>query len=89
MAKKIFAATGYSGEERRVEAALHGIDLIAIKRSKLKGFHLQAKRWIVERTFAWFGKCRRLSKDYEALPNTSQAFLHLAMIRLIVRRRAQ
>jgi putative transposase len=72
-----------------VEAALQGIDLTVIKRSKLKGFHLQAKRWIVERTFAWLGKCRRLSKDYEALPHTSQAFLYLAMIGLMVRRMAQ
>nr|WP_042241669.1 IS5/IS1182 family transposase [Neochlamydia sp. S13] len=87
--KKMFADTGYSGEEMRSEAALHGIDLTIIKRSKQKGFHLQAKRWIVERTFAWFGKCRRLSKDYETLTNTSQAFLYLAMIRLMVRRIAQ
>ncbi|WP_278248309.1 hypothetical protein [Neochlamydia sp. AcF84] len=44
MAKKMFADTGYSREEMKLEAALHGIDLTAIKRSKLKGFHLQAKR---------------------------------------------
>ncbi|WP_080502663.1 transposase [Neochlamydia sp. EPS4] len=44
---------------------------------------------MVERTFAWFGKCCRLNKDYEALPNTSQAFLYLAMIGLMVRRMAQ
>ncbi|WP_080502508.1 transposase [Neochlamydia sp. TUME1] len=44
---------------------------------------------MVERTFAWLGKCCRLSKDYEALPNTSQAFLSLAIIHLRVRRIAQ
>nr|NGY95358.1 hypothetical protein [Neochlamydia sp. AcF84] len=65
------------------------MDLTAIKRSKLKRFHLQAKRWIAERTFAWFGKCLRLSKDYEALPNTSQAFLYLAMIHMRVKRITQ
>ena len=40
-------------------------------------------RWIVERTFAWLGKCRRLSKDYERLVSSSTAMIRLAMIRLM------
>ncbi len=44
------------------------------------------KRWVVERTFAWLGRNRRLSKDYEALPASSEAFVYLAMIRLMLKR---
>ena len=53
-----------------------------------KGFHVQPKRWIVERTFAWLSKCRRLSKDYEALIESSEAWIRLAMSRLMLRRLA-
>ena len=43
-------------------------------------------RWIVERTFAWLGRYRRLKSDYERLPETTEAIIHIAMIRLMVRR---
>jgi putative transposase len=46
------------------------------------------RRWVVERTFAWLGRYRRLSQDYEFLPTTSEAVIHLAMIQLLVRRLA-
>jgi putative transposase len=52
----------------------------------VKGFKLLPHRWVVERTFAWLGRCRRLSKDYEALPETEEAMIKLAMIHLMVRR---
>lgn len=52
----------------------------------LPGFHVQPKRWIVERTFAWFGKYRRLSKDYEFHPDTSEAMIYIAMIHLMLKR---
>ena len=52
------------------------------------GFQVLPKRWIVERTFAWLNRQRRLSKDYERLPATSEAFIYIAMIRLRVRRLA-
>lgn len=53
-----------------------------------KGFIVIKKRWVVERTFAWLGKCRRLSKDYEQNPRSSEAWIRLAMIGLMVRRLA-
>lgn len=51
-----------------------------------KGFVVQPKRWIVERTFGWLNRSRRLSKDYEQTIESSQAFVQLAMIHLMVRR---
>ena len=51
-----------------------------------KGFVSLPGRWIVERTFAWLGKCRRLSKDYEQLPAVSQTWVYVSMIHLMLRR---
>jgi putative transposase len=66
------------------------IRLDIVKRPEgTKGFLLLPKRWIVERTFAWLGRYRRLSKDYEYLPQTSEAMIHVAMIHLMVRRLAR
>jgi putative transposase len=50
------------------------------------GFVVQPKRWIVERTFGWLGRSRRLSKEYERTPESSEAFIKVAMIHLMVRR---
>ena len=52
------------------------------------GFVLVKKRWVVERTFGWLMGCRRLVRDYELLPETSETFIYLAMIRIMVRRLA-
>jgi putative transposase len=54
-----------------------------------KGFEVIPKRWIVERTLAWLGRYRRLSKDYEYLPQTSEAMIRVAMIHLMIRRLAR
>ena len=63
------------------------IRLEIIKRSdQAKGFVLLPKRWVVERTFGWFGKYRRLSKDYEYLTASREAVIDVAMIHLMGRR---
>lgn len=88
----IWADGGYAGALGAWLARLrprNPLRLEVVKRSdKLGGFVVQPKRWIVERTFAWLGFHRRLSKDYEALPATSEAMIYVAMIRLMLARLA-
>ncbi len=55
----------------------------------LRGFQALPRRWVVERTFSWIGQNRRMSKDYERLTETSEAFIYVAMSRLMVRRLAR
>jgi len=57
-----------------------------LRSDKLKGFVVLPRRWVVERTFAWLTHCRRLSKDYEALPASSEAMIYIAMTRVMLRR---
>lgn len=60
---------GYTGEAAKEAAAEHGIDLLVVKLEEAKrGFVLLPRRWVVERSFAWMARCRRLVKDYERLP---------------------
>ena len=60
-----------------------------VKRSDdVKGFVVLPRRWVVERTFGWLGRYRRLSKDYEYRTDTSETMIHLAMIGLMLRRLA-
>jgi putative transposase len=61
---------------------------IVTRREGAIGFEVQPHRWIVERTLGWFNLCRRLSKDYEYYPETSEAMVYLASIRLMLRRLA-
>jgi putative transposase len=64
-----------------------GIRVEIVHRSpEQQGFVILPKRWIVERTFAWLGKCRRLSKDYEHFSQTSEHWIYLAMIHLMLKR---
>ncbi|MCI4679031.1 IS1182 family transposase [Rhodoblastus acidophilus] len=66
------------------------VELEIVKRSDAaKGFTVLPKHWIVERTFGWLGRCRRLAKDFENLSRTQLAFVQLAMIRLMARRIAR
>jgi transposase len=61
---------------------------VVLRPEQTKGFVLLKKRWVVERTFGWLMGCRRLVRDYELLPQTSETFIYLAMIRIMVRRLA-
>ncbi len=61
---------------------------VVLRPEETKGFVLLKKRWVVERTFGWLMGCRRLVRDYELLPETSETFIYLAMIRIMVRRLA-
>lgn len=61
---------------------------VVLRPEAAQGFILLKKRWKVERTFGGFNRYRRLSKDYEVLSETSEAFIDLAMIRIMVRRLA-
>jgi transposase len=86
---KLYADGGYQGKEFRdaVKKVLAQVNVEIVKRSdQAKGFVLLPKRWIVERTFAWLGRCRRLAKDWECLTRKALAFLRLASIRLMLRR---
>jgi len=61
---------------------------VVLRPEQTKGFVLLKKRWVVERTLGWLMGCRRLVRDYELLPQTSETFIYLALIRLMVRRLA-
>jgi putative transposase len=85
--KLIWADGGYAGKLVDWVKETCGWELEIVKRSDdLKGFHVLPRRWVVERTFGWLGRYRRMSKDYEFHPETSETMVHIAMINLMVRR---
>jgi putative transposase len=85
--KVILADKVYQGTLAIIAWALGPWKLEIVSRAKgEKGFTVLPKRWIVERTFAWTGRNRRMSKDYERLPETSEAWIYLSMVRLMARR---
>jgi transposase len=81
---------GYRGEDFRrwIIDRFRWIVEIVLRPLEKKGFVQLPKRWVVERTFGWLNWCRRLSKDYERLPETSETFIYIAMLRIMVRRLA-
>jgi transposase len=84
---RIFADAGYRGAHAALAAAKTGNWIIEIvQRNELHKFVVLPKRWIVERTIAWLNRCRRLAKDWENLNRKALAFLHLASIRLMLRK---
>lgn len=88
--KRIWADGGYAGPLIEWTKSLGGWMLEIVKRSdSVVGFAVLPKRWIVERTFAWIGRYRRMSKDYEVLPATSESMIHLVMINVMVHRLAR
>jgi transposase len=82
-----FVDQGYSGKEVAADAADHGIRLEVIKLDEAKkGFVLQPRRWVVERSFAWLARFRRLAKDYERLPDVFASLHFFAFATLMLRR---
>lgn len=76
---------GYTGEKPAAAAAAHGIHLEVVKLTEAKrGFVLLPRRWVVERSFAWLARFRRLSRDYERLPATLASFHWLAFASLLL-----
>ncbi len=87
--QKPFADGGYQGPQfcKAQKKALPCLTTEIVKRSDAaKGFEVLPKRQVVERTFSWLGRCRRLAKDWENLNRKALAFLHLASIRLMLRK---
>jgi putative transposase len=85
--QRIWADSGYAGHLVAVAEKVCGWVLEIVKRrQEAQGFEVQRHRWIVERTFGWFGRYRRLSKDYEGCTDSSEAMIYLAMIHRMARR---
>ena len=88
--RHLFADGGYRGDKLADFVAQKQRTLEIVKRpDAAKGFVVLAKRWVVERTFAWLGRCRRLAKDWENSIESSEAWTYIASIRLISRRLAR
>jgi transposase len=88
--RHIFADAGYAGEKLKKALNKIGSFVLDIVRRKphTKGFELLPRRWVVERTFAWLGRNRRLAKDFERTIRSAEAWIFLASIRLLSRRLA-
>jgi putative transposase len=85
----VFADSIYDRLAALLACFLLGLTLIVVRRvAGAAGFVLLPRRWVVERTLGWLGRWRRLSKDYEELPEVAEAMVKLAMIRLMVHRLA-
>jgi transposase len=84
---KLFADAAYQGPRvAKVVADTGAWQLEIVKRSEAHKFIVLPKRWIVERTFAWIARNRRLARDFERYASTAVAFVRLAMIRIMLRR---
>jgi putative transposase len=83
----IWADSAYGGQlVEWVKEQVRCVLEIVRRRDDVAGFEVLPRRWVVERTLAWISRCRRLSKYYEALPATSEAYVYLAMIHLMLKR---
>jgi transposase len=87
--RTLFADGGYQGPvfEQGIARAMSQVDVEIVKRSDLaKGFVVLPRRWVVERSFAWLNRCRRLAKDWENRTRNALAFLKLASARMMLRK---
>lgn len=87
--KIIWVDQGYQGVKFQQGVKNLSSATVEVMKREGKGFQLLAKRWVVERTFAWLIKKRRLVVDYEKLPETSECFIYIAMVHLMLKRLAQ
>jgi transposase len=86
----IFADGGYRGEAAACAAAREGLRLESVARDRdTRGFTVLPRRWVVERTFAWLGRNRRLARDFEATVASAVTMVYLASLQLLVRRLAR
>ena len=77
----------YGGKLEEYVKKAYGFTLQVVKRAKdAKGFVVLPRRWVIERTFGWLGRYRRLSRDYEYLLLTSEVLIYAAMVRLMLHR---
>jgi putative transposase len=88
--RKVWVDGTYRGAEWTawVKEQYHIVLESVVRAEGQKGFAVLPHRWVVERTLAWLNQCRRLSKDYEELPTTSETFVYVAMTRLMLKRLA-
>ncbi len=87
--EKVWADGGYGGKLERWVDEYAGWQLDIVRRcDRTRGFEVLPKRWIVERTFGWLNRYRRLSKDYEFFAQSSENIIYLAMINLMLHRLA-
>ena len=87
----VWADAGYDARQTHAAAAANyplRLEIVR-RRPDAEGFEVLPRRWVVERTFSWFGRNRRLAKDYENLADTLAAFVAVASIQLAVRRLAR
>ena len=85
--QRLFADGGYAGQLEAWVREQTAWELEIVRRPEdAQGWVVLPKRWVIERTFAWLGKCRRLSKDYEGCIASSEAMIRLAMTGLMLRR---
>ena len=82
----VCADAGYRGTFERVAMEKLGIEVDIIEKKKGQNWQILPKRWIVERTFAWLGNYRRLSKDYECLICSEVAFIQIAFVHILLKR---
>jgi putative transposase len=86
----VFAGGIYDRLAALLACFLLGLTLIIVRRiAGTTGFVVLPRRWVVERTLGWLGRWRRLAKDYEELPEVSEAMVTVAMIRLMLHRLAR
>lgn len=89
--RHVFADGGYAGP--KLKGALKKVGKFTLEIIKctdsVKGFEVLPRRWVVERTFAWLGRCRRLAKDFERTIASAEAWTFIANIRMLTRRLAR